>query len=386
MDEAEQAVVERVAAEAPRWFPGTPPNPEVHLRPLGARRRSRLYAVSLGDAAAPPLLVAKVRNENTAVAGGPGRARRPVLAAVSVGEAELTECEFAALRQLESVFAGDDPRFGAVRALAHLPAHHSIVMGLAPGVPLRDLLTRWSRLRPGHRREDPAPDAVFRAAGAWLRRFHDATPTTGHPVRQGTRQEVVAHFEALEEFLGRRLGRRFEPLAGAGSDLARQLLPSGELPLAVGHGDFAPRNVMVDRAGRIVVLDPLGRWAVPEQEDLCRFLVGVQLNGLQVHTRGAAYAENTLARWQSEVINGYYGPGAPWGAVRCYQLLLTLDKWSALVEPARNATAPHETAPHKTAPREGVKATLRKMSQDAASGYLRAQAERLLAQARSADG
>ncbi len=374
MEEAELAVVERVAAEAPHWFPGTPPNPDVHLRPLGARRRSRLYAVSLGDAAAP-LMVAKVRNENTAVAGGPGRPRRPILSATAVGEAELTECEFAALRQLERVFGGDDPRFGAVRALAHLPAHHAIVMGLAPGVPLRDLLTRWSRLRPGRRREGPAPDSVFRAVGAWLRRFHDATPTTGHPVRQGAGEDVVAHFEALEEFLGRRLGRRFGRLAGAGSELARQLLPPGELPLAVGHGDFAPRNVMVDHAGRIVVLDPLARWAVPEQEDLCRFLVGVQLNGLQVHTRGAAYAAETLARWQDDVIAGYYGHAqghsTPLAAVRCYQLLLTLDKWSALVEPA---------------PHDGLKATLRKVSQDAAAGYVRAQAERLLALARSADG
>ena len=371
MDDAVQAVVERVRVEAPHWFPGTPPNPDVHLHPLGARRRSRLYAVSLGDAAAPPVMVAKLRNENTAVAGGPGRSRRPTLAAATVGEAELTECEFAALRQLETVFAGDDPRFGAVRTLAHLPAHHTILMGLAPGLPLRDLLTRWSRLRPGRRREDPAPDAVFRAVGAWLRRFHDATPTTGHPVRQGTGEQVVAHFEALEEFLGRRLGRRFGRLAGAGSALARQLVPSGELPLAVGHGDFAPRNVMSDRAGRIVVLDPLARWAVPEQEDLCRFLVGVQLSGLQVHTRGAAYAADTLARWQDDVIAGYYGDGAPMAAVRCYQLLLTLDKWSALVEPA---------------PHDGVKATLRNVSQDAASGYVRAQAERLLVLARSADG
>ena len=54
---------------------------------------------------------------------------------------------------------------------------------------------------------------------------------------------------------------------------------------------------MVDPVGRIVVLDPLARWAVPAQEDLCRFLVGVQLNGLQVHTHGAGYREETLARW-----------------------------------------------------------------------------------------
>ena len=95
-----------------------------------------------------------------------------------------------------------------------------------------------------------------------------------------------------------------------------------------------------------------------------------------MHTRGAAYAADTLARWQSEVVKGYYGSEAPLAAVRCYQLLLMLDKWSALVEPARNASA----AP------DGVRATLRKVSQDAASGYVRAQAEQLLALAGSAGG
>lgn len=369
VDEAEQAIVDRVASDAATWFPGTPQEPTVHLRPLSARRRSRLYAVSLGDPEAPPQLVAKVRNEHTAVAGGAGAPGRPTLAAAAADEAELTAAEYAALHHLETVFPEGDARFGTIRALAHLPDHHAIIMDWAPGQPMRELLTRWSRLPPGRRRVDPAPEPVFRAVGAWLRAFHDATPTARRPARQATSGDVVAHFAALEEFLGRRLGRRCGDLAGAGSALAAELLP-GDLPLAVGHGDFAPRNVMVDGGGRIVVLDPLARWAVPAQEDLCRFLVGVQLNGLQVHTRGAAYGEDVLACWQREVVTGYYGDAVPLAALRCYQLLVLLDKWSALLEPARQG---------------GVRGTARRVSQRAANGYVRTQAERLLALARSAD-
>jgi hypothetical protein len=369
--ETEQAIVERVARDAATWFPGTPPDPVVHLHPFGERRRSRLYTVSLGDAAAPPVLVAKVRNEHSAVAGGTGAPTRPILAATTADEAELTALEYATLHHLESVFPDGDPRFATIRALAHLEDHHAIVMERADGVPMRELLTRWSRLHPLRRRGDPAPEPVFRAVGAWLRAFHDATPTDGHPVRQGTSGDVVAHFAALEEFLGRRLGRRFAGLAGAGSQLAAEVLPAGDLPLAVGHGDFAPRNVLVDGRGRIAVLDPLGRWAVPVQEDLCRFLVGVQLNGLQVHTQGAAYGEPTLERWQRQVVSGYYGDDAvPWAPLRCYQLLILLDKWSALVEPARNG---------------GVRGAVRQLSQRAATGYVRTRAARLLDLARSAD-
>ena len=378
-DAAERAIVQRVASEAPTWFPGTPAGPAVHLRPLRARRRSRLYLLSLGSPAAPPVMVAKVRNEQTAVAQSGGGPRRPTLAPATTDEAELTAHEYAALRHLETIFPGDDPRFGAVRALAHLPDHHAIVMGLAPGVPMRDLVVRWSRL-PSRGRGQLEPEPVFRAVGEWLRAFHDATPIDDRPVRQGTGAEVVAHFGALEEFLGRRLGRRFAPLAGACSALAADLLPAGELPLAVGHGDFATRNVMVGQDGRVVVLDPLARWAVPAQEDLCRFLVGIQLNGLQVHTLGAAYRQDTLERWQREVVGGYYGTGditgdirgdLPLAAVYCYQLLLLLDKWSALVEPAR---------------RGGAIASPRRVSQEAATGYVRRQAERLLDLARSSAG
>ena len=70
-------------------------------------------------------------------------------------------------------------------------------------------------------------------------------------------------------------------------------------------------------------------------------------------------------------MSGYYGDDVPWGALRCYQLLILLDKWSALVEPARRA---------------GVRGAVRRVSQEAATGYVRTQAERLLDLARSADG
>ena len=105
------------------------------------------------------------------------------------------------------MFPVGDPRFGTVRPLAHLAEHHAIIMERASGTPMRELLARWSRLHLGRRR-GPAPEPLFRAVGAWLRTFHDATPTAGRPVRQATAEDVVAHFAALEGFLGRRLGRQ----------------------------------------------------------------------------------------------------------------------------------------------------------------------------------
>ena len=376
-DEAQRAIVDRVAREAATWFPDLPPGPSVHLRPLSVRRRSSVYAVSLGEPTAVPVLVAKVRSPHSATGGGRGGPSRPTLAPHSVDEETLTEREYAGLELLASTFTGNDPRFGAIRPLAHLAEHHAILMDFATGSTMKDLVVRASRLHPARlhptRRGDggPDPELLLPHVGAWLRRFHEAAPTAGYPARQATGRDVVGHFSALEEFLARRLGRRFGQLAGAGSALAAEVFPSGTLPMAVGHGDFAPRNVLVDGSGRLVVFDPLMRWAVPVHEDLCRFLVGIRLLGLQLHSHGAAFSPAQLERWEELVIAGYGEDRMPAAQLRCYQLLILLDKWSALVEPASAG---------------GAAARLRRVSQQVATRYPREQAQRLLDLARSGGG
>ena len=368
VDDAETAIAARVARDAPTWFPGTPPDQAVQLRTLASGRRSRVYAVSVGEPTAPPLLVAKVRHQGSATGAGRHGPSRPTLTPSQADEAELTEREYAGLGVIAETFAAGDPRFDAIRPLALLAEHHTILMELASGDPVRQLVLRASRIHPARlRSQGPTPELVLPAVGAWLRRFHDAQSTASYPVRQGTGRDVVAHFCALEEFLGRRLGRGFGDLAGAGSGLAAELLPPGPLPLAVGHGDFAPRNVLVNGAGRLVVIDPQPRWALPAQEDLCRFLVGLQLLGLQTYTRGAAFSAATLSRWQELVISGYHETGTPLPALRCYQLLVLLDKWSALLDQA---------------PAGGVRGRGRRLLQEAATGYVRAQAEQLVDLAR----
>lgn len=368
--EVRQAIADRVARDVESWFPGTPPCAPVHVRPFGSRRRSQLYAVSVGQPTAAPVIVAKVRTPHSATGGRAGRPRRPTLAPAAVDEEELTSREYAGLRLLQATFSDGDARFGAVRPLAHLEAHNTILMGFLPGPTIRDLILRSSRLCPArYRPRDPTPDDLLPRVGGWLRKFHDGAPTGHYPARQATGRDVVAHFSAVEEHLGRRLGRRFGDLAGAGSALAADVLPPGALPLKPGHGDFAPRNVVVEDSGRLVVIDPLIRWAVPAPEDLCRFLVGLRLLGLQVHTQGAAFGAGELDRWEQLVISGYYGDRVPVATLRCHQLLILLDKWSAMLEPARRGSW-----------RTGVTT----VSQALATRYVRREARRVLRLARSA--
>jgi hypothetical protein len=72
---------------------------------------------------------------------------------------------------------------------------------------------------------------------------------------------------------------------------------------------------------------------------VCRFLVGLRLCGLQVHSHGSAYAPRELQRREELFLGGYFGTDpVPLAAVRTYQLLITLDKWSALLDAADSGT------------------------------------------------
>ena len=148
---------------------------------------------------------------------------------------------------------------------------------------LRSALLALSRLRRSRGRLDDAV-AGCALAGSWLRTFQERSGESDRPVRQGSREEVIHQLRAYGEFLDSRPWRR---VATAGAARVTQLLPHA-LPVTVGHGDFAPRNMLL-RDGLLTVIDPLPRWQVPVYDDLCRFLVGIRLIGEQVHTHGLAF-------------------------------------------------------------------------------------------------
>lgn len=356
----EQSIERCVTAGAGRWFPPSGPSPAVRLRRLSSRPRSVLYGVYLGDGERPQM-VAKLR---TGVL--PQRSAtdtRPRLSTGSPSVSELTSLEYAGLDAIFTTFGNADNRFGAVRPLDHMVAENVILMDYVDAVTLRDVLVERSRLSL-HRRSAArlSVEVPWERVGAWLRQFQESNPPEGRPSRQQDRQDVVERFEAYQEFLTSRLGASFGAVAADGARLAAEVLPE-RLPMAVGHGDFAPRNVFLDVEGRIVVLDPLPRWAVPRYEDLCRFLVGMRLLGLQLHSHGAAFGRTEVERREQQVIRGYQGDDpVPVAQLRCYELLILLDKWSALVD----------------SPSRGWRGRVTSASVRSASGFLRKQARGLL--------
>ena len=370
----ERAIQERVAARAQQWFPELGPHPKVQLTPLSIRPRCSLYVVGLTGKDAERAVVAKVRRGEADTEPTGGRQHRPRLRTTAAGVAELTALEFQGLTSIhESVPAGH-PQFGAVRPLDHLPAESVVLMEHVSSPTLRDGFVAESRLgavrRSAYRRSStgPPPQRAWLNAGAWLRSYHDVSPAVqgaaSQATRQATRSEVAEQFSTYGGFLTERIGSRLlGDLAAGGAEAAMKVLPE-HLPLAVGHGDYVARNIFVDDSGRVTVFDPMPRWRAPRYEDLCRFLVGMRLSGLQVLSYGTAYGQAGLQQREALFLAGYFGDEpVPSAALRCYQLLILLDKWSALVDDAGGGS--------------GWRASARELMQKPGNRYISREARRV---------
>lgn len=350
-----------MSERAEEWFgaQGGPPA-TVRVRQVDSRPRAMLLAVYLGEDSRVPQVMAKVRREAPVTL--PRRSpRRPILTDDVPSVSEMTALEYDGLQSIHSIFGGADPSFGSVRPLDHLLPENAILMEYVHAGTLRRRLLAQNRLSSRQPRGGRDPREPWRRAGAWLRRFQTATPHGARPARQARREDVLERFDAYGSYLSTRLGTRFGDLGRRGSELAAQVLPD-ELTMAVSHGDFAPRNVFVGRDDRVTVFDPMPRWLVPAHEDLSRLLISVRLLGLQVHTRGQAFSRATLEGVDRDILRGYAGQRPLQVAeLRCYELLILFDKWSALLDRA-----------------ERDRSGLRRASLDRATVYVSAQADELL--------
>ena len=219
------------------------------------------------------------------------------------------------------------PGLVAVPVLGYEASRHALLMEELDASNLRDLTNRALLRRVGR----PAAVDVERAAhdaGRWLRTWH-GIDISELPRRHETRAEVVQFGHELCRFLGENLGdpawfdglsRRLERLAGAA-------LPA-TLPLGIAHGDFAPRNVLLLRDGRVAVIDMAGGMAIPVFEDVAYFGATLRSSLPRSVSQGLLHDTRAIDRLERRLVEGYFGDDpAPWAAIRLYEVLLILDKW-----------------------------------------------------------
>jgi hypothetical protein len=318
-----------VRLNASRYFPELGDS-AVTVRLVHEQRRpqSCLYRFALDSPAARRDVVVKVQRPRGRWDARPRMVRSP-------DPTHQHEWQYRGMCRIHHHFAGlGDDRFGSIKPLDDLPEHRAFVMGYIHVPTLHRLILNESRLRgPFGNHSKSALSRTFNNAGAWLRAYHDLAPEPGTHVRQPERDEVVELFGRYGAFLGEALRREpfFERMSEAAARRALDTLPA-KLPLATGHSDFAPRNVFVGPADRVTVFDAVPRWLVPIFEDVACFTTNLRLIGLQVITLGTAFDRRQLERYRRHFIAGYFGNDeAALEALQVYEILVLLDKWSAVM-------------------------------------------------------
>jgi aminoglycoside phosphotransferase (APT) family kinase protein len=329
MSDPNTSVLDELRAHVSGWYPDLAGDVTLSVIDHDSRMRSQLLRVRVAGRGAPErTVVVKHAPEETLVLDG-----RPRLVEPSDPPARLVQ-EFEALDLVARRFAAlDDGGLGAVRPLGLLPMSGALAMEEYPGRPLH------ATLIPGFVRQSTEVGAtrLVRRAGRWLRAFHDL-PTRDRPVRQGSRAEVAEAFQAVGRYLvANGAPADIEDVVRTGVRAVTRL-PEPP-PLAICHGDFAPRNILVDRTGRIAVIDISVRWLAPIYEDLASLLVGLRTNRANALTHGLVFGP-AVRRLEPAFLDGYFG-GAPIprAAIRVYELLLVLDKWSSRMSRATERPA-----------------------------------------------
>lgn len=258
---------------------------------------------------------------------------RPRLAPGPTEPGEKTRLEYHALKAIYEYFEMlDNPGFGAIRVLDFIQNPQTIIMEEHSDPSLRSLFAKTNRLN--HLR-GRAPDLhrAFFNAGAWLKAYSTLPKPEDVTTRLPQREDFNASIIDFTGFLGRISGDGsfFQRVEKTVIPAANEILPDN-LPLGIGHGDYAMRNILVGDNDRITAFDTCAKWKVPIYEDIAYFLVQLETNGLQVLTQGLGIHPKTLAAYQREFLAGYFGEThIPVAVIRLFQIQLLLDSWSSKV-------------------------------------------------------
>lgn len=321
---------------ANRYFPDFR-QAEVNVALTGAWRRPRstLYRFQLSAGGVQRFVLIKIPASpgETGIQvqdEGQSRRARPRLASDTDPTIKV-RLEYVAFNTIHAYFQNlQDPRFGTIRILDLLSRYSAIVMEEAKDPSLRQLFAQASFSLP-RGKSSVELEAAFRNAGAWLHAYHALHTRVQAETRHARRADFIESITQFTDFLTEAVGdaRFFQQVALTTTGQALDALPEG-LPLGLGHGDFAMRNILVGPQGRVTLLDTLARWRTPIYEDIAYFLIALKTTWPQVLSQGLAFSASRLAHYEREFLSGYFGPEpVDLGVIRLFEIQALLDKWSA---------------------------------------------------------
>ena len=307
-------------AAAARYFPELAGDVRVELVQRREVSTSSIYVFSLAGRRAHRRVVAKVRR------GWAEYNEEPWARLVPAPPARERQArEFAALEGIHAHFAQrSDEGFDAIRPLELLPEEETLVMEIAVGRDLSEMLGLSGRSPRGAQATDRTREAV-EAAGRWLRVYHRMPPSEGTPRHVVDRDALLSSIEENVSFVAARAHVDGPALVGAARCAAAEL--DDPLPTGVAHADFWPGNVMVAPDGRITVIDTRAPFVGARFADVAYFLTALKAPSHQVLTQGWTQNEHWIGDLERVFLAAYFAGSVPLAAVRLFEVQLLLHNW-----------------------------------------------------------
>lgn len=209
--------------------------------------------------------------------------------------------------------------FRVPRALDYFPEDNLLVMEKVKGESLKKIIDQSPFKKDGRDLE-----SIFKRCGQWLRHFHEAT-ATGTETQIDTAKFIekvrttisMCKKFALNTYLLNRVDEGMCRLTDKMTHLT--------LPVAMKHGDYQPRNILVD--GRtIIALDISANKNDVVIKDVCNFLIGFRILGIQSVL--PLFAPQRASQLEEAFLQGYYAEDScPLAAIRFFYLLGLLESF-----------------------------------------------------------
>lgn len=336
-------VVAAMAQHAAQWLGGDEPGTCI-VRTARHREQSTLIWARLTAGSASADVVAKIPR-GADVTGISGRLFAPVADPLVKAEFEhrtiTTVCR--------GFSASADARWGCADPVGYLPELGVVVVRELTSPTLDQLLR-------GHAGSSVVrPEEALANLGSWLTVFQGFETPHMEP-RDTVPDRLVGGVNGLIDAV-RAAGRGAWLPRGIDSVVERfeHGLSSGDLPIGLGHGDLAPRNVFVGPTGRVTVIDSLGRFAVPVHEDVAYLLVELTVGANRFARRGLPKSPRSVAHLRSAFL---VGRGLDDDAVLgFFEFRALLDKWRSIAQRGAIAGSPSRLTASVSSARELLIAT-----------------------------
>lgn len=325
MDNYEQFFAEHLRKQAHSYYSDLMENVEITLKSTDLRLSANLYHYTIADEHKTYPVIIKLRHGYQDPKYISTHPRRYI-----VDPNSTFELEHQALSEIYNLFHElDDERFGAIRVLDVLSEHNAIIMSESFAPDLRYFFLRHNRIQALSQHKDLLP--IFHNVGAWLKYFHSLPTNATTELCHYTRGSFIQSVEQFTDYLAKTIGYKsyFERLMLGVSQYANVIL-ADELPLGRTHGDYAMRNILLEKEQQIVVIDTIAKWQTAIYEDIGYFIVRLWSNQIQVFSLGLAYSHDWIKACERAFLEGYFGKEAiPEDLIVLYKILSLLDQWSA---------------------------------------------------------